>query len=440
MTAQQYKEVFKNVLPTSHPDLFADEKFQLIHRRYGLIGHDVRHVLTLPDDTALRVFLKAPKIKELAIVPANLSGGLTQFGKFASLMANFAGQAAPFLKGLSAGIEIISLFTTFKSDAGPSLAAIERRLNDVLLGVGATDYLDLMRRMADMRANALATVQTLSALQGEIEGGTALDWYTEQLIDRDAQLHTDINALLDDSGAYFRRVYVEQTIQGDDPNWLSAIPDRPNDGRGTMFDYTIALPTLMELIAVRLIMMKMVVPNFVSQGTFRAEIDRWGRRIIQLSSQMGNHVRRTPVIPPAVQSARRQTSGGQRIGDFYRWDQHCFVDPPYSISPIGACDISTGEHVIEWQHLQFDEFYLVQGDLRGGNAGYWPPSIGPQWYRPPPQAVGLPDLVEAEARYIADANRRAMEIAAQVFDSIGGNETSRFGWEMFRLAHPGSPF
>jgi hypothetical protein len=440
MTAKYETEVFQNLVPTSHPDLFADENFELIHRIYGRIGHDARHLLTLPDGTVLRVFFGAPKIDEIGLTSAPLSSGLEGFGKLISLFAKFAKAAAPYLEGIGAGIEIIDLLTSLKDDTGPSMAAIEQKLNGILVATAAADYLDLMRRMADMRANALATKQTLAAVQNHIEGDRALSWYNTQLNASDRQLQTDINALLDDSEAYFRRVYAEQTIRGEDPNWLEAIPDRPNDGQGTMFEYRCALPTLMDLIAVRLVMMKMVVPNFVNQGTFAAELDRWGRRIIQLSSQMGNHVRMTPVTPLAVQASRRQTDGGQHIEEFRQWDQHCFVDPPRSISPIGAADITTGEHIIEWQFAQFDEYYLAQGDLRGGDAGYWPPSIGPEWYVPPVQAVGLPDLKEAEARYIGDAEQRAMELRQEVSNRMGGLDTEAFGWKMFHLAHPGAPF
>ena len=432
---------FRDLVPTANKDLFVDSSNRLVHREVGLIGLDARFPLTMPDGTRLRVFHGAPKVAFTIGLVSQESFGADDAAKIFKIFSSLTKASNPYgaaLAGAEIGIQIIGMIVSALQEAEPTLAEIDQKLNDLMVGVGAVDYLNLLRAMADMRANSVSIVQTLSALGGTIAASSDLNWYQTQLIQRDADLQTHINALLDPSAAYFRRVYVEKHIEGDG-NWMFAIPDRPNDAQGTTFDYTMALPTLMELIATRLTMMKLVVPDFVERRTFSVEIDSWGRRIIQLASQMGNHVKTTPLTSYAVQSARRQTDGNQKLGSFRQWDQHCFVNPPRSIAPIGAADISTGISRIEWQYQQFDEYYLAQGNLHGGDAGYWPPSIGPDWYEPPVQATGLPDLMKSYASYALEADQRAKDIGQEIYARIGGDDVNTFGWRMMQLAHPNAP-
>jgi hypothetical protein len=143
------------------------------------------------------------------------------------------------------------------------------------------------------------------------------------------------------------------------------------------------------------------------------------------------------LIELAVQSARRQSDGGQKLGEFVNWETHCSVPPPYSISPIGAVDITTGYGKIDWDYVQFDEWYLSRGNLHGRPAGYWPPSIGPNWYQPPPNATGLPDLRAAGQQYLFEARETVRAIASEVVEAIGVGSTSIFAWRMFDIAHPG---
>jgi hypothetical protein len=286
--------------------------------------------------------------------------------------------------------------------------------------------------MDRMRGNASTVVDLLNTIGSGLEGDPAR-WYSDELRQGDFQLHSDINTLLDPTEGYFHRTYYEQLIAGDG-NWEQIIPDRPNDANGATFEYCLGLPTVMLLIATRLSMM----PDFVSRGTFSVEIDNWWRRIQQLSDKMAYFVRKTPITPVEVQAARRQTNAGQELGSYSEWETHCFVPPPHSISPVGAIDITTGVGSINWDYTQFDEWYLGKGDLHGGNAGYWPPSVGPKWYSPPPNATGLPPLAQSIDDYYRMAAADATTIQRDVEDQIGVGAASIFAWTMFDFAYPGA--
>jgi hypothetical protein len=288
-----------------------------------------------------------------------------------------------------------------------------------------------------MRGSATAVMDILNSISSGLEGDPAA-WYSDELRQGDLQLHSDINALLDPGEGYFHRAYFEQLIAGDG-NWGSAIPDRPVDENGTTFERRLALPTVMFLIAVRLSMMKLTVPDFLSRGVFSVEIDRWWRRIQQLADKMAFYVRKTPVVPIATQALRRQTL--RTLGVFTAWEEHESFPPSRSIAPIGAIDITTGQGSIDYQYTQFDEWYLRQGDLHGAHAGYWPPSFGPQFYHPPPEATGLPPMNEATVqRYYSEASLDALLTARRVEDEIGFAATSNFAWQMSDFAYPGNPF
>lgn len=433
---------FERVIPTSHPDLFVGQDGRLVHRMMGQLGHNATHLITISDRTPLIVYHNAPElslqVKKLSFLMGGRAG---EAADILELFSAFSSGAAPYLAAAGIALKLIDMLLSLNEDTDEKIAALEQKLNSLMIKVGAGDYLNLLRSMAQMRGNAVAVIQTLSAMRTLIGNGDATAWYTTQLIQRDAQLQTDINALLDPSEAYFRRIYVEQFTAGDG-HWLHVIPDRPIDSFGTTFEYRMALPTVMFLISVRLVMMKMVVPDFMTRGTFSAEIDHWWDRIRQLSSKMGYYVKETVPTPLAVQCSRRQANGGEKLGQFYDWQKHCYVPAPYSISPIGAVDITTGYGIIEWDYVQFDEWYLAKGDLHGTHAGYWPPSIGPQWYHPPPNATGLPDLVQAGEQYLFEARARAREIKFRVTEEIGITAADIFAWSMFDIAHPGigTPF
>lgn len=193
----------------------------------------------------------------------------------------------------------------------------------------------------------------------------------------------------------------------------------------------------MYLIVARLASMKYLNPDFVSTGLHSVEIDHWWRRIQQLSDQMSFYIRETPVMPIALQATRRQATG-QTLGQYSDWQTHCYASPPNSVAPIGAIDITTGFGFINWDYTQFDEWYLSQGDLHGRNAGYWPPSFGPQWYQPPPNATGLPPMNDNTIqRYYSKARQDAALTARSVMDQIGVSDASVFAWDMFNLAYPG---
>lgn len=432
-------DVYRNVIPTSHANLFVGRDGRLIHSVIGQLGHRADHLIAMPDGSALEVHRGAPEF-DLHVtggVPAIVGGGGSAgtMADILELFKDFSGSASPYVVGAAISLKLLDLLISLVEEADAGIAAVDQKLSALMAQVGANDYLSLQRAMAVMRGNATAVAQTLSGLSSLIDQGSASSWYTQQLTARDAQLQTDINALLDPSEAYFRRSYFESLIAGDG-HWMHIIDDRPVDQSGTTFEYRIALPTLMLLISTRLTMMKFVVPDFVTRGTFSAEIDSWWRRICQLSTRMAYFVRETPVTALPIQSARRQTNGGQKVGQYVDWQTHCHVPPPYSISPIGAVDITTGYAKIDWWHAQFDEWYLSKGNLHGTNAGYWPPSIGQQWYRPPPNATGLPDLVQAGDQYVSEARATARQIKYEVTEDIGVTAADIFAWRMFDIAHP----
>jgi hypothetical protein len=433
---------YDTLIPTSDPDLFVGINGRLVHRVVGPLSHDPTRFLTMPDGTTLRVYSGAPAVSlhipRVVLRPQVDEGDEDGIGVVIGNITKYASDASGYIAVAEVAIKLLDLLLSMVDDAKAQLSAIDQKLNRLMVEVGANDYLALMRRMSDMRGNADAIIQTLAALRTLIEGSDPERWYRDELKLQDAQLHADINALLDAGAGYFRRTYVESLIAGDG-NWMAIIADRPVDGNGTTFEYRLALPTVLYLISVRLAMMKFTVPNFVAQRTFSVEIDNWWRRLQQLSAQMAYFIRETPTTPVEVQSARRQSGGGQVIGQYQQWETHCFIPPPNSVSPVGAIDITTGFGSINWDYEQFDEWYLSQGDLHGGNAGYWPPSVGPKWYQPPPNATGLPPLEQAIQAYQAMAESDARTTAQRVADQIGVGGTSIFAWTVFDFAYPPPP-
>jgi hypothetical protein len=292
----------------------------------------------------------------------------------------------------------------------------------------------------------------LDSLRTLVAGSPPDTWYRKVLRDHDAQLQRDINALFDPALGYFYRPYAEHLITGDGL-WMEFIPDRPVTDQGTTLDYRVALPTVALLVAVRLAMMKFVVPDFVNRRTFSAELLSWSNGFSRIHSSISNHVRTTKPLPIEVQCARRQANGNQRIGEFQNWHQHCSIGAPYSISPIGAVDITTGAGFFNWDYVHFDEWYLGQGsaspscrdlgfnpDLRGGSAGYWPPSVGPQYYRPPPQATGLPPYDLSINTYYWQAQNDANGLANEVLRFLTPEyATINLENQCLHLAYPDNP-
>jgi hypothetical protein len=430
-------QILHHLTPTSHPDLFADRGGRLVHRRLGRLGRSSRFGLQLPDGKVLRVFDKAPTVN-LTIEPLKLlpDSASTDSGVTIGQITQFMSDASGYIQVAETAIQLFAMLEGLGDDTSRQLADISHQLQQLMEEVGASDYLDLIRAMDQMRGNATALTQMLAS--DRIRDRIMTPGTTEQLefAQGDFKLHSDIIALLDPDEGFFRRAYYDALIRGDG-NWESVIPDRPVDGEGTTFEHRLAMPTVMYLIAVRLGTMKFLTPDFVSQGVYSPEIDNWWRRTQQLSDQMSYYVRTTPITQIGIQSARRQAAG-QALGSYSEWQTHCSVAPPYSIAPVGAIDITTGEGFINWDYTQFDEWYLSQGDLHGRDAGYWPPSIGPAWYQPPPNATGLPPMNDATIqRYYSQAQSDAVLTARSVSDQIGVGAVSIFAWTMFDFAYPG---
>jgi hypothetical protein len=185
-------------------------------------------------------------------------------------------------------------------------------------------------------------------------------------------------------------------------------------------------------------MMKFTVPDFLSRGTFTVELNYYYDQLSDVAERMYFYVRKVPPTPVEIQAVRRQQAG-DKLGSFFDWQQHRAVGPPGSISPNGAIDITTGFGEINWEYVQFDEWYLSKGDLRGGNAGYWPPSIGPKFYRPPPQAFGLHPLERSIQDYYSMHSVDGQGHRRRVQDQIGATVAEALSWEFLRLAFPGAP-
>jgi len=398
--------------------------------------------MVLPDGTKLEVFRGAPtlslRISPLALHPLDVADtGAVVF--VSEAVDQFMGTASGYLAIAQFAAQVLEALMSLFDESGPSIATLSQQLSAVMVQVAANDYLARLRAMDGMRGNAETVIDLLSSIGAGLQGDSKV-WYTTELQNRDAQLHSDINTLLEPAESYFRRTYVESYIAGDG-NWLQVIPDRPVDKYGIQFDHSVAMPTVLLLISLRLGMMKFTMPNFdfVSSGVFQHELDHYWRRLQQLSDKMAFHVKKTPIRPIAVQAARRQAAG-QTLGDYQDWETHLTIPPPYSLSPVGAVDIATGFGTINWEYTQFDEWYLGQGDLHGGNAGYWPPSVGPQWYKPPVRATGLPPLdQDVIQRYYTMADKDATTAQGQVQDQIGTTTVSKFAWMLAELAYPGAP-
>jgi hypothetical protein len=434
------RRTLHNLTPTSHPDLFVGLDGRLVHRQVGPLRRQAAHFLTLPDGTTLRVRAGAPTISLHVSLPdiKMQDTGTNPAGAVFNTMTTFMSDASGYIQVAEAAIQLVQLLDGLLQDAGPTLATLDQRLTTLMVEVGASDYLQLLRDMSRMRGNATAVIDLLHSINSGLEGDPAT-WYNAELRQGDYQLHSDINSLLDEAEAYFHRAYFENLIAGDG-NWGKTILDRPVDQNGATFEYQLALPTVMFLIAVRLSMMKFTVPDFLAHGIFTAEIDRWWRRIQQLSDKMAFYVRPTPPSPINVQAVRRQKNASRTLGIFTDWEEHDNIDPPNSIAPMGAIDITTGAGSINWQYTQFDEWYLGQGDLHGGRAGYWPPSFGPQFYQPPPGATGLPPMDQATIqRYYDMAALDARNVVRRVQDEIGVGAVSVYAWQMAAFAYPGAP-
>jgi hypothetical protein len=394
---------FTNLTPTSNPDLFVSPEGRLIHREVGPISQDAAHVISSRDKSPLRIFHGAPEVA-WRIEP--FSARLAQLRDadvarldaedVISIVTKFVNNVADYVTVVQFAIEVLTLLLEMINDTSDKLAAIQNDLEALVDQVSAVAYLERLRDLNRMQGNANTITERLAALENLL-GHPAHEWYSNELQIADYQLSHDINTLLTPGSAYFRRPYTERSIRGDG-HWMDILPDRPVDANNTCFDYRLALPTLTVLMAVRLTMMKFTVPDFVERRIFSVELQNWWEKLGDLSELMAFYVRKVPPTPVEVQAVRRQQAG-DKLGDFFDWQKHRTRLPPGAISPNGAIDITTGFGEIDWQYVQFDEWYLAKGDLRGGNAGYWPPSIGPQFYRPPAQAVGLPPLEQSIQDY-----------------------------------------
>jgi hypothetical protein len=374
------------------------------------------------------VFHGAPPI---TLDPAGVNPPSSQsLGELVSTFNSATNDVALLIDGMYAEgvVGFVQLLENLILPASDPISALSQQLQQVMQAVGVSDYLALLRRMDDMRGNATTIIQTLQARQALIANGDSTQWYDQELQVADVQLHDDINALLDPSEGYFTRTYVESVISG---NWMTILSDRP-DINGQTFDYRLGLSTVMFLIPVRLSMMYLTAPDFVSAGIFVGEMLNWWTRLQQLSDQMSSYIR-TIFTPIALQSSHRLAV--QMLGQYFDWQTH--FD---SIAPDGAVDITTGYNIINWDYTQFDEWYLAQGNLHGRNAGYWNPSIGPNWYQPSPNATGLPPLNSATIQeYYNIASAAAVNAASQVVTDIGAGAASVMAWTIFALAQPGVP-
>jgi hypothetical protein len=438
--AREGEREFTSLTPTSHPDLFVSPEGRLIHREIGPIGQDAAHAIPTPDKSPLRVFQGAPEV-DLRIEPLgarlakvrNAQGGMSDVAQVISSVTKYTNDVSAYVTVAQFAIEVLSLLIDTINETDDKLAAIQNKLEALANQVSAVAYLERLRDLNQMLGNAITITERLEQLNNLL-GHPAHEWYSNELQIADYKLSADINTLLTPGSAFFRRPYTESSIAGDG-HWMKFIPDRPVDANNTCFDYRLALPTLTVLLAVRLAMMKFTVPDFIERRVFTSELQKWWEKVGDLSEIMAYYVRPVPVTKVEVQAVRRQQAG-DTLGSFRDWQNHRTVWPPGAISPNGAIDITTGVGEIDWQYVQFDEWYLAKGDLRGGNAGYWPPSIGPQFYKPPAQATGLPPLEQSIQDYYHMHSNDAVSYQRRVQDYIGMTATNILSWRYLGLAWP----
>jgi hypothetical protein len=430
------------LIPTSDPDLFVTREKRLVHRVLGQLKNATLPPgisVTLPGGRNLQIFWEAPPV-HLEVLPetfARLTFDIesTEAGQIIGQVTKYMSDASGYLAVAQAAAELIDFLINLVDQTQSKIENIDRKLQTLLTQVGVQDYLTRQRELAKMRGNALAVAQTLDSIRTLIANSPPEQWYKKELMFGDHQLQADLGTLTDPSLAYFRRAYSEQAIIGD--GWSHIIPDRPVQSDGTSFEFRLALPTFCQLMAVRVAMMKFTVPDFVSRQTFSAEINSWLHLLKTVANYMDQSVVPTTPTPIEIQCTRRQSEGGERIGSFSNWDRHCTVLAPYSVSPVGAVDITTGFGNINWQYTQFDEWYLGQGDLHGAPAGYWPPSVGPNYYQPPPQATGLPDYQRAIHDYNVMAHNDGFDLASKLRRQIGSYAATMITYQLFDLLYPG---
>src|SRR5262245_45808647 len=95
------RTTYKNVIPTSHRDLFVGPDGRLIHRTIGQLSHNANHQIAMPDGATLKVYYGAPAMSvRLTSQPGILLGGDGNAGDIADIIALFtvfSETAAPYL-------------------------------------------------------------------------------------------------------------------------------------------------------------------------------------------------------------------------------------------------------------------------------------------------------------------------------------------------------
>jgi hypothetical protein len=123
----------------------------------------------------------------------------------------------------------------------------------------------------------------------------------------------------------FRRTYSDDAVAG---KWMQVIDERAKvDANGLSYDWRLGLPTLMQLIALRLQVMAAVVPQFRQETIAGGTVSPFAEEINNIREKLMTHY---ALIKDGVQCGRRQLGDGGNTDPF-----------------ITACaDVNTGISVV----------------------------------------------------------------------------------------------
>ena len=141
----------KNLTPTSDPNLFVATDGRLVHRMVGQLQRSATYPLTLPNNSALKVYRDAPVV--VLDIPGVLPsiGGATTGGTLTDLTKLMGGLSGYIQVGQFVE-QLFALFVSAFDDTNNELAAISQQLQAVLLAVGADDYINTLQKILHTRA------------------------------------------------------------------------------------------------------------------------------------------------------------------------------------------------------------------------------------------------------------------------------------------------
>jgi hypothetical protein len=430
------------LLETSVPHVFATGEGKLIHESLGplpitvsslppLAGGRRLIVTNRPAPAHLKIspgrgIIQSPSPRN-NVTPRNGKSIYSRIKDEFKIVQEYLG----YVSTVTSVIDFVNGLNGLLDESDP-LADIQTKLETILTAVGASDYLQKARELADMRGKAGTIHKNLKIAVNPAASQKERDIADAQIAQLSADVLSHIEALLADGLPYFRRVYTEASIAGDNGSWLHVLPDRPQSPDGTCFEYRLATPTLIFLISVELAVFKYQNPNFIESGSQKPFIEEWWRKTLDLSGIILDYtIRGLHPLSVEVQCVKTREQLGLPIDAQYSdWQLHVPAKPPFAVAPAGAVDITTGLNNINWDYTQFNEFYLKDQLVPGQNAGPNPPCLG-KFYNPPPWLKNPRSVEDMIASYVSTANNYVANARGQLHAQMGVSDTGVFAWSLW---------